>query len=201
MGVMLDLIELLLFLLPGFVTTAIFYNLTSYTKPSQFERIIQALIFTLFIAAGVGIIEYLFLKLNQLWSIGQWNETLSIIFSVFIAIGLALLLSYFANSDIIHKWLRDKKITRETSYPSEWFGSFLNPAFVILHLNDGSRLYGWPDEWPSEPTKGHFSIADPSWIGKDGEEKRMIGINSILIDVKDVKWVEFLEELEESQNG
>lgn len=193
------------FLLPGFVTAAIFYNLTSYPKPSQFERVIHALIFTLFIKAGVEVIEYLFGETNSLWSVVQWNETVSVIFSILIAIGFALILSYFANNDTIHKVLRRTGITRETSFPSEWFGSFLeNVTFVVLHLHDGRRLYGWPIEWPSESTKGHFFIQDPIWIHgdeHDAEEKQITGVSNILIDVTDVKWVEFIEKSWEKKNG
>lgn len=199
---MLDLIPLLLFLLPGFVTAAIFSNLTSYPKLSQFERVIQALIFTLFIKAVVIITGYLSIKAGKFSSIEEWNkDTLSFISSIAIAVIFGFVLSYLANNDTIHKRLRCIGITKETSFPSEWFSSFLDPTFVILHFNDGSRLYGWPAEWPSEPTKGHFSIADPSWINKEGKEERITGVNNILIDVKDIKWVEFLEKPKESQNG
>ncbi len=197
-----DLMELLLFLLPGFVAAAIFYNLTSYPKPSQFERIVQALIFTLFIKATVIITGYLFIKANKFNSIEEWNkDALSFISSIAIAVIFGLVLSYLANNDTIHKRLRCIGITKETSFPSEWFSSFLKPAFVILHFNDGSRLYGWPAEWPSEPTKGHFSIVDPSWINKEGKEERITGVSNILIDVKNIKWVEFLEEPKDNQNG
>lgn len=198
----LDLIPLLLFLLPGFVTAAIFYNLTSYPKLSQFERVIQALIFTLFIKAAVIITGYLSIKAGKFGSIEEWNkDALSFISSIAIAVILGLVLSYLANNDTIHKRLRCIGITKETSFPSEWFSSFLKPTFVILHFNDGSRLYGWPAEWPSEPTKGHFSIADPSWINKEGKEERITGVSNILIDVEDIKWVEFLEEPKEGQDG
>jgi len=84
-------------------------------KPSQFERVIHALIFTLFIKAGVEIIEYLFGEISQLWSSVQWNETLSVIFSILIAIGFALILSDFANNDTIHKRLRKCNFCRFTS--------------------------------------------------------------------------------------
>lgn len=205
MGISKDLVEIMQFLLPGFVTAAVFYNLTSYPKPSQFERVIHALIFTLFIKVGVAGIEYLFGEISQLWGAVQWNETASVIFSILIAIGFALLLSYFLNNDTIHKRLRDIGITRETSFPSEWFGSFLeNVTFVVLHLHDGRRLYGWPIEWPSESAKGHFFIRDPIWIHGDGhnaEEKQITGVSNILIDVKDVKWVEFIEKSWEEENG
>lgn len=197
-----NIITILQFLLPGFVAAWIFFNLTSYSKPSQFERVVQALIFTLFIQALISIIKFILLKVGQLWSIGTWSESSSLIASIFIAILFGIMFSYFANNDKIHKYLRDKGVTRETSFPSEWFGSFLNNVtFIVLHLEDERRLYGWPIEWPSEPTIGHFVIADPSWLGEEGKENRINGVSNILVDVKDVKWVEFLEKTWEKDNG
>ena len=44
-----DFVTLLQYLLPGFVAAWIIYSFTSYPKPSQFERVVQALIFTIFL--------------------------------------------------------------------------------------------------------------------------------------------------------
>ena len=41
-----ETVKILAFLLPGFVAAAVFYSLTSHPKPSQFERVVQALVFT-----------------------------------------------------------------------------------------------------------------------------------------------------------
>lgn len=199
-GISNNIVTILQFLLPGFVAAWIFYNLTSYSKPSQFERVVQALIFTLFIQALVISTKHLLLQVGTYWSLGNWLEAFSLIVAIFIAIVFGLVFSYFANNDKIHKYLRDRGITRETSFPSEWFGSFLNNVtFIVIHFNDGRRLYGWPIEWPSEPTNGHFVIADPSWL-ENRKERRITGVSNILVDVKDVKWVEFLEKTWEKDN-
>lgn len=55
-------------------------------------------------------------------------------------------------------------------------------------------------EWPPEPTQGHFIIADPSWQDENGEEMRIIGVKTILVNVNDVKWVEFLEQTWENND-
>lgn len=196
-----ELVSILQFLLPGFVAAWIFYNLTSYPKPSQFERIIQALILTLFIRALVIITEYTWVSLGHYWNLWPWNESSSLIASIPIAIAFGVLFSYFANNDRIHSYLRDKGITQETSYPSEWFGSFRNNlTFIVLHFDDGKRLYGWPRDWPSDPEQGHFLIEDPSWVHENEKEERIPGVKSILVDTKDVKWVEFLENTWEDKN-
>ncbi len=196
-----DLVLILQFLLPGFVTAWIFYNLTSYPKSSQFERVVQALIFTLFIQGLVAIIEYILVTLGQYWSLGQWNESSSLIVSILIAVLFGITFSYFANNDKIHKLLRAINITRETSFPSEWFSSLSNnQTFVVLHFDDGKRLYGWLIEWPSEPKQGHFLIEDPSWVHENEKEEKIPGVKSILVDTKDIKWVEFLEDTWENKN-
>ena len=42
-----DVVSLLQYLLPGFLVAWVLYGLTPHQKPSQFERVVQALIFTL----------------------------------------------------------------------------------------------------------------------------------------------------------
>lgn len=196
-----DFISLLQYLLPGFVTAWIFYGFTSYPKPSQFERVVQALIFTLIIQAFVGIVERVAKWVGQYWSAGSWDTTTEVVWSPVMAVAVGVVFSWLANNDKAHKWFRGKGITRETSFPSEWFGTFLKEVtFVVLHFKDERRLYGWPIEWPSEPTKGHFLIADPSWVGESGEELRIARVKNILVDVNDVKWVEFLENTWEEEN-
>lgn len=189
-----DIISILQYLLPGFVAAWIFYSLTSYPKPSQFERVIQALIFTLIVQATVSVIIFIINYVGTFWDDRTTPESFNFVCSVFVAVAFGFAFSYFANNDKLHKYFRDKKITRETSFPSEWFGAFLKDVtFVVLHFHDERRLYGWPVEWPSEPTKGHFVLADPSWVGENGEDVRILGVKNILVNVNDVKWVEFME--------
>jgi hypothetical protein len=40
-----------------------------------------------------------------------------------------------------------------------------------LHLNDERRIYGWPEEWPSDPRAGYFSIAEAEWIEAVDDEE------------------------------
>jgi Family of unknown function (DUF6338) len=200
-----DFVSILQYLLPGFVSAWVFYGLTSYPKPSQFERVVQAMIFTLFTQATLNIVEFILKSLGEFWSIARWSDSSNLIWSIIVALLMGFVFSYFANNDKLHKVLRKIKITREGSYPTEWFKAFLNVTYVVLHLSDGRRLYGWPSEWPSIPTEGHFLIFRPAWLVDDSEKKLkqepIEGIENILIDVKDVKWVEFLEKTWENENG
>lgn len=195
-----DFVALLQYLLPGFVAAWIFYSLTSFPKPSQFERVVQALIFTIFIQSSVTIIKKSLFFAGQKWNFFTWNSSSDVIWSIISALFLGICFSYFANNDKIHKKLRDFGITRETSYPSEWFGSFLKKiTYVVLHLDGERRLYGWPIEWPSEPGKGHFVLVQASWLEEENQIP-LTNVESIMVDVKEVKMVEFMEKTWEQSN-
>jgi hypothetical protein len=196
-----DLISAFQYLLPGFLAAWVFYGFTSFPKPSQFERVVQALIFTLIIQLLVFIEKSAALRVGELLLIGDWTNRWELGCSAITAIILGGLFAYFANNDKFHKLARKIGLTRETSYPSEWFGAFLkNVTYVVLHLKDERRLYGWPIEWPSEPDKGHFVLEQPSWLDED-KEIPITGVSSVMVNVKDVKWVEFMEKIWEENDG
>ncbi len=196
-----NVVIILQYLLPGFLAAWIFYGFTSYPKPSQFERVIQALIFTFIIQVAVLIEKTICLKIGVYWNVGNWGEHYDIICSTINSIFLGTLFSYYANNDKFHKFIRKIRISKETSFPSEWFGTFSkNVTYIVLHLKDERRLYGWPIEWPSVPDNGHFLLVQASWL-VDSKEIPIKGVESILIDVNDVRWVEFMEKTWKVQNG
>lgn len=188
-----DLVELLRYLLPGFLAAWVFYGFTSFIKPSQFERVIQALIFTLIVQVIVYFYRTAAISISEYWSLGSWNNDVELVISVLIAALLGLTFAYFANNDKFHSVIRKIGSSKETSYPSEWYGEFSSRVtYVVLHLDGERRLYGWPKEWPSNSEKGHFSIQQASWL-VDGKEIPLTGVETILIPAKDVLMVEFME--------
>ncbi|MCX5817142.1 MAG: DUF6338 family protein [Proteobacteria bacterium] len=196
-----DLISLLQFLLPGFISAWVFYAFTSYPKPSQFERVVQALIFTVIIQAIIFLVKASLVWVGRFYALGAWNEASRLIWSVGCAIAFGLVFSYFANNDKFHALVRKLGITKETSYASEWFGAFLkNVTYVVLHFEDERRLYGWPIEWPSEPGNGHFLITEASWLDEEGKEIPITGVENVLVDAKQVKWVEFMKKTWEEKH-
>lgn len=177
-------IAILTYLLPGLVAAATFYALTSHPKPGTFERIFQALTFTVLAQIITDQLPISGLSANGHTAV-----------SVVVAIALALLATYVSNNDALHRGLRKCKITRETSHPSEWYSAFAlkDPRYVVLHLRDGRRIYGWPEEWPGQPDRGHFRIAEPEWLGTEQTEGQS-SVDWILIAAEDVQMVEFLPE-------
>jgi hypothetical protein len=176
------------------------YGLTPFQKPSEFERVVQALVFTLIIQMPATAAGGVLLWLGKWIALGKWTKKSELSTATIVAVVLGLLFSYLANCDRCHKLARRLGITRETSYPSEWFGVLTkNVTYVVLHLKDERRVYGWPLEWPSSPQAGHFQLQEVSWL--NGEvEIPLESVDSILINVKDVKWIEFLKKTWEVQN-
>ena len=152
-----DFISLLQFLIPGFLTAWVFYGLTPHPKPAQFERVIEALIFTLIVQAFVLSTTFFFGVGDAPWFDATDFNAVHLPISLVLAVVLGLLLAVGANHDFFHRFCRRIGISRQTSYPSEWFGAFNEHlTYVVLHLKDERRIYGWPVDWPSDPEKGHF---------------------------------------------
>ena len=185
------IVDTLKFLLPGFVSAAIFHSFTSHSKPGEFGLVVQALIFTI---VGEAVITALLLMDSFAWMKGR-----GVVLSVPVAVLLGLVAAYFSNNDTVHRLFRRLGVTRETSYPSEWYSTFARTdCYVVLHLKGERRLYGWPEEWPSRPDEGHFRITEGEWLFETGTEdeyqKKMPAteISAILIPVGEVEMVEFV---------
>lgn len=186
-----EIIEVLTYLLPGLITAWIYYGLTPYQKPSEFERIVQALIFTIFVQGGIAIVNLLVNSPDGKKCIPPEME---LVISIAIAIALGLLIVFFANNDYLHWVLRKLKFTRESSRPSSWYSAFYkSQTFVVLHLFDGRRIMGLLKEWPNQPDEGHFIITKGEWLTEDNKRFPWKGVEFILFPAKEVKFVEFMK--------
>ncbi len=194
MGWLSQNLTLIFQFLPGFITAAIFYALTAHPKTTEFERVIQALIFTVVLKALLLPIRWIFLLVGKLVAIGQWTPDADLAWMTLLAFPLGMLFAWFANTDKGHTWARAHGLTTRTSYPSEWYGAFTRSGqrWIILHMKEGRRLYGWPEEWPDQADKGHFVIDQPEWVLDDGSQIPVHQTSRFLIASCEVERVEFL---------
>jgi hypothetical protein len=164
----------------------------------------MALIYTIVINALVEELgELLGLGANII-SMGEWSPEIKVIWSIIIALIIGVFVTYVYNNDVIHRILRKRRITNQTSYPSEWYGTFSETkSYIILHFTDGKRLMGYPLEWPIDPQNGHFILEDAIWLVEENGETRHIElptVSKIMIDTTKIEMVEFLKENEERKN-
>jgi len=93
------LIVLLQYLLPGFFAAWVYYGLTSFAKPSQFERVVQALIFTLLVQALAFIMKLLLLSTGKWWPVFAWTDKSDLALSIVSGFVLGTVFAAFANND------------------------------------------------------------------------------------------------------
>lgn len=186
-----EVVNVLAFLLPGFVAAVIYYSLTSHPKPSAFERVIQALIFTAIIQAVVALLpDSIPTAELDIGADAPWDP----VWPIAVAAAVALLVVVVVNYDLAHRPLRWLRLTRENAYSSEWDSSFVrnDGCYVVLHMKGQRRLYGWPDEWPNDPERGHFRITRAEWLTDEGPSP-IEDVSGVLVPAAEVEMVEFVE--------
>ncbi|MGE0758372.1 MAG: DUF6338 family protein [Pirellulaceae bacterium] len=210
-----ELVSLLYYLLPGFFTAWVFHGLTAHRRAEPFERVVQALIFTAIITVPVFFIQWGLLFLGRhFFALGNWSKEGGFVASMFVAFFLGHLIAICANNNAYHQLLYQVprkffagrrflgvcSITKRTSFPSEWF-SALNgePRFVVLHLVDGRRIFGWPYEWPDHADAGHFVLMEAEWVLNENERAPLYNVERMIIPVSEVKFVDILKFNEEIQ--
>jgi hypothetical protein len=190
-----DLPALVLLLLPGFAAAGVYYSLSAHPKSSEFERVIQALIFTMILKPLTSLGHWFFLKVGGLYSFGPWTQDSETATSLGLAVLLGLGFAWAMSKDQFHGIARKLGLTSRTSYPSQWYSAFVRKhKWVVLHFADGRRIYGWPMEWPDESDKGHFVLSEPEWLLEDNQRAPLHQVAKILIPASDVKMVEFMKE-------
>lgn len=200
-----ELITLIQYLAPGFLAAWIFYGLTSHVRPSSFERVAQAVIYSLFISLLAVAAKSSLFCIGKRFSIGEWPESGDSLTAVFIAILLGFILATTSNSDFFHSWLRKLRLSSRSAHPSEWFAILkANPAYMVFHLKDERRLVGYPLVWPSDHEKGHFFITNCRWLLDESNEvnspdtgdadyREVDYAEGILMNSSDVKMIEILK--------
>lgn len=191
-----EIVGILVFLLPGFVSIAVFHWLTPHRRPGVFDQIVQALMFTAFaqIASWAAAAA-----LRSDWGAASthWTEAYPLLLSAPIALFVGAVAAAAANRDLVHRPLRRLGVTMETSYPSQWYAAFSaftrlrGGYYVVLHLSGERRIYGRLAEWPSRPDEGHFRMLAYQWLTDEGV-LTVAGSAAILIPVEAVEMVEFI---------
>lgn len=192
-----DFLMLLLALLPGLLTAEVVRILTTPIERKLLDRAVQALLYTFVThcawAGASGLISLMFsFQVTGVWQLLGLGAS---------SIVLALAITWIINSDRLHVLLRRIGVSKAGSRPSVWYGAFYQyTEFIVVHLRDGRRLFGWPKEFPESAEDGHLLLTDMEWL--DGENGSYAAKRTrILLDVKDIAFVEFVPEDNSQENG
>lgn len=207
-----QIIKVIYELLPGFITSEVIYNLTSSKRPSKFEQVVRALIFTAISKMLLIIIKSLLFLIGQYKSILDWSESVEFVTFILISIFLGLFISWCINHDFPLSMFRKEsdygknrfvkrickicswfELTNKTQHSSEWYSFFVDTTdqYVVLHLKGRKRLRCRLLQYPDYPEIGHFIITNMSWLTDTGIVESPT-VAQMLIAPKDVIRVEKL---------
>ena len=157
------------YLLAGFVAAWVFYGLTPYKRPTPFERVVQALVYTAVVQLLTTGITDAARFVGWEWAGGFLLGSGGIFVSaILIGGGFA----WLANRDYPHFWLRNTLgITTQTARRCNWADAFDSDVYeyIILNLKDGRRLFGRPSLWPDSHAEDHFLMEHYAWLSDHGE--------------------------------
>lgn len=201
-----DVLTVLNYLLPGLVATWAFRRLTPHDKPKDLEAIIEALLFTAAVQPILLVMESASVWVGaHYFVLGPWTDKGAFVLSVVLGLAVGIGSGVAANQDLVHGLLRRWKLTKQTSFPSEWYRQqFCGERWVILNLRSGDRLRGWPQEYPNSPEKGHFNLRYASWLPQGGDPEPLECTENILVPAAEVLYLEVLQlpsELANEQQG
>jgi len=173
MSLTVEALNILLLLLPGFLSGQIFYSFFNSGDVSVSRRILDALLFSFVI--------YLFVSSFVLWApLAQvvssdgalsysFSENVNLIWlSLVGVVAVPVIIGFLYFNDHVHAALRRLKITTKTSRSSTWNDVFLTQdRYVIITLKDGRRIRGYPIMFSTDPEEGFLYLYNPAWVNDD----------------------------------
>ncbi len=190
----------LLILLPGFVSARIARMLSARSQQSEFERAIEALIFSFF-----NYILYLLCfgpKLPLEW---RPDQNTAVHFSFQVYRGRLLFLActsilfgfgwgYVKGRDLFLKFLRKLHVTERTSRESVWNDVFVSlTGTVQIGLSDGRMVMGWLGRYSDTGDERALFLEKASWIDQDGTLTQIPGAGLLLTERAEIQFVMFLD--------
>ena len=189
-----EIIPILIFLLPGFLTGKML-DLLVVAKPKDvFDRIVQAFVFTFINLLCFSVVRWLLEKFSgHQFDHEQFFTVGNLLITIFCAVGIALICSYEVRNEWLINWLREKKITKKGYKPSTWLETFEHvEKYVVVHLNDGRRVYGWPTYYSDEPEERAIYLEDASWLDDQNNLINNPPISIFLDEKTGIQFIEFL---------
>ena len=167
-----EAMAVLIFLIPGpfvsFAKNALIYK---KGKPEIFDLIVEALIWTLAIYGVVSAfggsmpMEFSQRKVGEETLYGVSLKGRLVAVTIVVTLVVTGIYLYALNNDLLTRLLRTLRLTTQTSRYNIWLDTFaVQNNYVILHLSDGRRVFGWVKRYANEPKEGHIYLYNPSWI-------------------------------------
>ena len=197
--------NLLLFLLPGFLTLKVREALAIVAKTSDFSRVVDAMLFTLLnyalyfpLAKALEFKQFTVLGLRGDSTGADLQLGTPYLPALFLMLGTATALGVFvgmgADRDWFHKFKTGLHLTRRPARIDVWAEAFYNTKgkWILVQLEDGTQIIGWPFHYSDEPERRQLFLKDARVRQSDGTEYDVPGPGLLLTEASKIKLIEFL---------
>ncbi len=196
MNLSYEFLHVLIYLIPGFISSTIMNIMNVRTKEQkEFGKIIEALIFSLLVYTIYSLViktsPIEIVKTGDAFTYSYNYQ--SFLWLILICIGIPLIFSFFITNDLHMKLARALRISKKTARSSVWFDVFTDKkTTIIINFVNGRRIWGWPMYYSDDPKNAYIFLYKPAWI----EEDKFIDldIEGILITPEQkIESIEFLK--------
>jgi hypothetical protein len=205
--VMVPILQVILFLMPGLIALAVHDYLRAQHREDKLEKFILALVFSVVCRAPLVPLASLRSnpKLLEPFSVtGFGTPPSALAFSVafpeaILLIGLALLTgmasAWIVHSEVFIKFAANLHITKMSKNQSIWRDTWEKIAdsdYAIINYSDGRRLYGKPWLFPDAPGGTSLTLHDAGWLIEGSTEPPQNRGVILVVDTGLIDNIEFL---------
>lgn len=189
-------LQILIFLIPGFISARILSALIVREEEKELGNIIEALIFSMIIYTIYSLkFDRGPIRLNEIGNLINYSyDGKSFLWLGLISIAVPAVLSLLVTNDWHMKVARSLSLTRKTARRSVWFDVFCDiRKHIIINFKSGRRIYGWPMYYSYEPENPYIFLFKPAWIDENNKYIDL-DVEGILITPEEkIESVEFLK--------
>jgi Family of unknown function (DUF6338) len=194
-----EAITVLVVLLPGFFAARIEQRLTVNPKQNEFDKIVEALLYSFFIYLIFTVIFHAFpisLTAEQAGETVHYSieaSPLRLALLPVIALALSVLVSFAANNDYFGRLFRLLRVSRRTWRSSTWGDVFHNFGGVVqVELSDGRCVMGWLKYFSDRPEDRSVFLERAAWVTAGGDLEEIKGAGIFLTQKSGIRSVMFL---------
>lgn len=200
MKLSVDIINILFLLLPGLVTSQVYYYFTKTEDISGVRRIYDTVIYSFMIMVITG----LFIKWEPIVQATVNGKNLSsfevskdsglLLINIALMIIIPTVISALVHHDIFHRLLRKFNLTTKSSRKDTWNDTFISEKrYVVIYLKDERRIRGFPERFSNDPEEGLIYLRNPAWIddSENGQDYIELETHGMLIHRENIDMIEF----------
>jgi len=200
-----EALGILLVLLPGFASAYIVQMLAVRRKQSELDKVVEALLFSLFfyiitlpMFGSTLPLSWRALDLNHpdvYQVVVQWKHLATLAgLALFFGIGYASNINY----DLLSRLLFRLGIPIRGSRVNIWNDAFEElDGFVQVGLPGGRRVVGWVRDFSDEEDVYELFLENAAWVDEKGNQQPINGPGILLTKESGIEYVTFLYEDEE----